>query len=281
MPAYVSTDPNFGEPLEQDDPVEVGPDPEEAPRAEGYALRAGEPQSDLERAWETVRQAIFGSPEREELRDSGIALQPTLADLAETASAGALFAGGPAAGAAALARVPGAVGRVGRVAASHPRMTGAAAGAVPGIVRGDLRAAVEGGVGGFLAGGLGGRKVTARAAAPRPKALPPAKGPQPVSAAPATPAATKPAPKRATKTKSEPQQAPPAARPDPGKAAAAQHAQRVQFAKELAKRDPKIKPGEKVWMQLDDTGNPVKYLTPDQAAAAARKGLKTTWIRAF
>lgn len=51
----------------------------------------------------------------------------------------------------------------------------------------------------------------------------------------------------------------------------------VQFAKEIAKENPKV--GEKIWILLDDAGMPLKRLTPDQAAAAARKGLQTTWVK--
>lgn len=51
----------------------------------------------------------------------------------------------------------------------------------------------------------------------------------------------------------------------------------VQFAKEIAKDNPKV--GEKIWILLDDAGQPLKRLTPDQAAAAARKGLPTTWVK--
>lgn len=51
----------------------------------------------------------------------------------------------------------------------------------------------------------------------------------------------------------------------------------VQFAKQIAKSDPKV--GEKIWILLDDAGVPIKRLTSDQAAAAARKGLPTTWVK--
>jgi len=51
----------------------------------------------------------------------------------------------------------------------------------------------------------------------------------------------------------------------------------VQFAKEIAKSDPKV--GEKIWILLDDAGMPLKRLTSDEAGAAARKGLQTTWVK--
>lgn len=64
---------------------------------------------------------------------------------------------------------------------------------------------------------------------------------------------------------------------DRGRKVAAQHAATVKFAKEVAAKNPKV--GEKIWMLLDDAGNPVTYLTPDQAGAAARRGAKTFWVR--
>lgn len=63
----------------------------------------------------------------------------------------------------------------------------------------------------------------------------------------------------------------------PGAARAAQHARVMTFAKEGAKGNPKI--GARVWMELDEAGNPVRALTPYQAAAANRAGKATTWVR--
>lgn len=63
----------------------------------------------------------------------------------------------------------------------------------------------------------------------------------------------------------------------PGQAASAKHKAQVDFAREIARTNPKV--GEKIWMLLDEAGRPVKMLTPDQAAAASRKKLPTTWIR--
>lgn len=62
-----------------------------------------------------------------------------------------------------------------------------------------------------------------------------------------------------------------------GAQVAAQHKALMSFGKEVAKRNPKV--GEKIWLLLDDAGNPVKGLTPAEAGAAARKGLKTTWVK--
>jgi hypothetical protein len=58
---------------------------------------------------------------------------------------------------------------------------------------------------------------------------------------------------------------------------AAKHNALMQFAKQVAQRNPKV--GEKIWILLDEAGNPSKLLTPDQAGAAARKGLSTTWVK--
>lgn len=62
-------------------------------------------------------------------------------------------------------------------------------------------------------------------------------------------------------------------------AAATRHNALVEFAKQAGERG--IKAGQKVWVELDAVGNPVQILTPDQARGAARRGVATTWIRAF
>lgn len=62
-----------------------------------------------------------------------------------------------------------------------------------------------------------------------------------------------------------------------GAQAAAQHKALMSFGREVAKRNPKV--GEKIWVLLDESGSPVKALTPGEAGAAARKGLKTTWVK--
>jgi len=51
----------------------------------------------------------------------------------------------------------------------------------------------------------------------------------------------------------------------------------MAFAKEVAQKNPKV--GEKIWIELDKGGAPVRYLTPDQAGAAKRAGKATTWIK--
>lgn len=62
----------------------------------------------------------------------------------------------------------------------------------------------------------------------------------------------------------------------PGAVRAVEHKALVAFAKQKAKGH---KFGQKVWMELDSTGAPVRVLTPDQAGAAARAGKATTWVK--
>lgn len=54
------------------------------------------------------------------------------------------------------------------------------------------------------------------------------------------------------------------------------HRRLMQFAKEAA---TKSKLNEKIWLELDAEGSPVRVLTPDQAGAAARAGKHTTWVK--
>lgn len=94
--------------------------------------------------------------------------------------------------------------------------------------------------------------------------------PRAASAAPAAApkAAAAAAPKAAAK-------ATPAA--SAGREVAAQHNTLMSFAKDIAKKNPKV--GEKIWILLDDAGKPIRQLTPDQAGAAARAGKNTTWMK--
>lgn len=276
----------------QDDPVVSEAKPIKAawasdPIVGGPQLSPGQPQSDVERAWETVRQAIFGSPERAELRDTGIGLQPTPADMVKTGLAGASFAGGTAAGAAGLARVPGAVGAVGR--AVRPMVTLPIAGGVGTAAyklatgSGLPEAVIEGATTGLamkgasLAGaasklpGVAGKVGRLASAVTKPTTAPKA------TPKAATPARNTPIRKATTAPKAEPKVETPVPKVDRGKAAAAQHKANVDFAREVAKREPKV--GEKIHILLDDAGNPVKYLTPDQAGAATRAGKPVTWVR--
>jgi hypothetical protein len=62
-----------------------------------------------------------------------------------------------------------------------------------------------------------------------------------------------------------------------GAQVAGRHNALMSFGKQIATQNPKV--GEKIWLLLDDAGNPVKGLTPGEAGVAARKGLKTTWVK--
>lgn len=70
--------------------------------------------------------------------------------------------------------------------------------------------------------------------------------------------------------------APSAAIPPPASPQGVQAAM-MRFGREAAAQNPKI--GEKIWVLLDDAGMPIKTLTPGEAAAAARLGKPTTWIK--
>jgi hypothetical protein len=50
-----------------------------------------------------------------------------------------------------------------------------------------------------------------------------------------------------------------------------------EFAAEAARNNPKL--GSKIWFLKDAAGNPVRVLTPDQAAAAKRAGESVSWIK--
>ena len=47
------------------------------------------------------------------------------------------------------------------------------------------------------------------------------------------------------------------------------------FAKEIAKSDPKV--GEKIWMELDEAGTPIRRLTPGQASRVPEN--RKAWIK--
>lgn len=169
--------------------------------------------------------------------------------------------------------IRGALGAVGRWAAANPAGAGAISGAIPGVLRGDLReAAIGAGAGAVGIPAIGGAAGAATALAR--KVLGPAAraAPRAAKAIKATTKAAAPAAKAVTEA------APAAAKAvDRGKAVAAKHAATVAFAKDIAARNPKV--GEKIWLLLDKQGNPTKWITPDQAGAAARRGEATTWIR--
>lgn len=214
-----------------------------------------------EGAWESARNAIFGHPDREEAKAAGIGLQPTPAEMGEAALAGGSFFGGPMAGAAVGARVlggmrgvPGVVGKAAGWAAAHPKTTLAAVNAAPSVAKGDVEGAA-------MMAGVGALEGTALGAL--------VQGKDGVKGAVVEKLleSAKPAAKAAAKVP----------RPDPGKAAASAHAGLMAFAKEVAKKNPKV--GEKIWMLLDDAGKPLRMLTPDEAGAAARRGQTTTWVK--
>lgn len=88
-------------------------------------MSAGEGESMWDRAREAVSQALFGSPEREEMRGTGVAMQPTTAEMAGTAATGALLLGGGAAASRAAGALPGMMGTAAR-AATNPKVAGTA-----------------------------------------------------------------------------------------------------------------------------------------------------------
>ena len=257
-------------------------------------LSQGKPESAWHSAWESVRNSFFGHPDQAEAEAAGIYTQPPPSRLAAGAAEVALMAyGAPAAG-AALSKIPGAVGRIGGWMATHPRTVTAAAGAIPGALRGNPKEAGAGAVAGLALGGPGkhaidalrrakdlvaaGRNAEAQAII---EALRQASAEAPVAVAAAEKAVASDAAPAAVATveKVASKAAAPATATasDLGKAAVESHRKLVEFAKEAAKQNPKM--GQKIWILLDDSGAPAKLLTPDQAGAAARKGLRTTWIK--
>jgi hypothetical protein len=110
----------------------------------------GESDSLWTKMREAAHEAIFGSPDRAAARAAGIGLQPTPADMVETAGAGAAaMAGSAAMGAMAL---PGAAARVAGVAS---RLYGAYEGQKQGAKVGSVLSP-EVGVLGRVVGGIGG-----------------------------------------------------------------------------------------------------------------------------
>lgn len=268
-------------------PIPPGAVPGRGPLGGAEAqLSAGEPEGALSRGYGAVKEAIFGHPDRAEAREAGIGLQPTPAEMAGTAvglGATGLVGGGLVRGAAAL---PGMIGRVAGPAAKVATSPGGSAalaglgtlsggGSVPDAITNAAMMAV--GARALPAGARVARAV-AKKAGGAPKVQGPRARPQ------AVPSAPKQAPKSAPRAEAKPAATAPEKAAEvaptvlsPGQAASARHRAQVDFAKEIAAKDPKV--GEKIWMLLDESGRPVKMLTPDQAGAAARKGQPTTWIR--
>lgn len=240
--------------------------------------------------WQDASDYFFGSKERNEAKAAGLGVDPTPSEMVQ----GALFVAGPALGEIPIAAEAPSLIRAGAVALrANPKTAGAAMAAAPDLLKGDLKGAAinaalaAAGIGGaqklpmaFKMAGLmkNGASVEealaailaeGKAAAPRvhraPLETPPAVAPE---ALPAPVQEPVPAPRGV-----------PASAPvtDPGKVAAAAHNRTMAFAKEAAQTNPKI--GQKIWMELDETGAPVRVLTPDQAASAKRQGLPTTWVK--
>lgn len=117
-------------------------------------LSQGKPQAWYEGAWESARQAIFGSPDREEAKAAGVGLQPTPAEMAEAAYVGSAFMGGPGL-LSGLPRVARASAPV-RAALANPGKAAAVYGAIPGLLNESLGQAAAGAVTGAGFAKLGG-----------------------------------------------------------------------------------------------------------------------------
>lgn len=244
-------------------------------RGDQSELRQGKPESAWHSAWTSIHDAIFGSPERAEAVASGdlTSATPTTADLANYAMVvGSMGASGAVE--ATLSKAPGLAGRVAGWVGRNPVKVGAATGALPGILHGDLESAAKGATVGAVTGKMGtGSVATLKRVKDLVSAGKNAEAQALIQALRSEAAAV---PSVAAKVE---QAAAPAVTTvlDKGKAAAGAHSALMAFAKEAAATNPKV--GQKIWILLDESGAPSKVLTPDQAGAAARKGLKTTWVR--
>lgn len=264
-------------------------------------MSQGRPQSLPSRAWSAVHDWYFGGPDRVDektAKETGIGLTPTPSQMVNAGVTMASMVAAPAAaslrgsailaeGAEAAAAAPEVTGTLAKAAqwvGRYPRLRNAALGALPGLTEGDTRAAKYGaGLGLILPGGRASQEAVSdvgkllrsgkveearvlieaiRAAASKEAGAAPSaiasleKAAAPVVAE-AAPVVTKAV--------------------DLGKAAVEKHRQLVAFAKEIAATKPKV--GQKIWMLLDDAGRPIKHLTPDEAGAAKRKGLPTSFIK--
>lgn len=212
-------------------------------------LSAGEPEGFMSRALGAVREAVMGSPERQEATQAGIYQQPTPADLAKTAAAGAAAMGGGYLMGSVAANPMAAAKGLGLGAAGG--WAGEKAGGEAGEVAERIGAPAGtkkvlqtvGAVGGALAGPGAGPKALARVAA----------------AAPESSAAA-------------------VARAVLGTEAATSNAALNKFARAVL--GSKAKTGHKVHLLLEAPGGrPLAVLTPGEAGAATRMGKPTTWIR--
>jgi hypothetical protein len=274
MTDYLSTDPNEGEDYLSTDAAEGAGG--KLLGGKEASLGVGAPESLWDKAKTAIMSVLTPDADRAEAKAAGVGLNPTGAELlqgvgmiaAPMAAPGALAGVGNgvarlggvgniasrtisgAQGAKRGYKTAGPIGAVagGVIGAMNPVSTGAVEGAISGAEAGGLPGAVGGAVLGTITGG-GASKIAKIAAL--------AKTAEAVSDVNKVAKATK-----AVKTAEE--------------AKSVFDASKLA-AREFAKANSK-KMGEKVWMLLED-GLPVKKLTPDQAAAAARKGLETTWVK--
>jgi hypothetical protein len=186
----------------------------------------------------------------------GSAIMVPLSTIAGAGTVGQLIRAPVATGTALLTGAGGAkVGKgLGREAGSLAETLGAPTGTAAVLGAG-------GEIAGGLVGGIGGVKALQKLST--------------LAATPAERAVIETIAKRALAGEAAPA-AQATAAASPGAARAAGHKQVMEFAKEAAK---KRKLGEKIWMELDEAGAPVRVLTPDQAGAAARAGKATTWVK--
>jgi hypothetical protein len=62
-------------------------------------------------------------------------------------------------------------------------------------------------------------------------------------------------------------------------AAPTTNAKTYQLLREFAKREaPGAARGEKIWVELNEAGKPVRVVTPGQAGAVTRRGGTATWV---
>jgi hypothetical protein len=272
--------------------------PQVAPNFPGKeaSFSQGKPESAWHSAWSSVRDSMFGTPEHQQARAEGLPVDPPPSEVYGAMAEGALMLGGAEAAPMALSGARGIMGKAGRWALSNPSKTGAIIGAVPGAIRGNPREAAAGAVAGAgggavsrikaLRGLIGGGEAaapsvtgTAEEVYAQAKALVAAgKTDEARAVIDAVRAnAGNVAPEVAAAMPAVTQAPVVPIKPDAGRAAAGAHRRLMDFAKGIAKEDPKI--GEKIWILLDDAGEPVKRLTSDEAGAAARKGQRTTWVK--
>lgn len=260
---------------DDDEPSAAAPIPA-AYGGAGASMQAAPPESLWDMARHAVRSALTPDADRAEARAAGIGMNPTGGELLQgvgmiaspmmapgvigSIGSGVARLGGAAniatrtmSGAQGVKRGYRTAGPVGAVAggvigAMNPVSTGALEGAISGAESGGVPGAVGGALLGTVMGG-GASKIAKIAAL--------AKTAEAVSDVGKAAKAVK-----AIKTAEDSKTAFDAAK----------------TVRAFAKESGSKKAGEKIWMLLED-GKPSKILTPDQAGAAARKGLETTWVK--